>query len=422
MALRRQPQAASSLFPGADPYIRLPLASSSHSPSAPCNIDAVMTTQDRRKRRRLGGYRTIRRLEREPGDSGRALGSQHRQDARAVPLQVRDLAGKRILFIGIGFYDYESSIVDRLRSRGAHVRSFIALPGILQSNALSKLLRMAGGTRLGLIHRHERHILRRSSDTAYDHVLVIKSTELRPAFLAALRRQQGRAEFILYQWDSLVRMPGVEERLPFFDRILTFDRQDALARPNLTFRPLFYRCDSLPPMGETELPVDLCFVGWLHSDRLAVLRKLQAAAESQGMSFHVYLYTGLRTFLQLLLGRNARDVHVRTLSYAKLLECYRRATVIVDLPHARQSGLTMRAIEAVGAGRKLLTTARDIVHYDLYASGNVRVMPDDLAQLDGEFLRRPATPYPEKTRCRYSLDTWINDVFHRSESVSGPSV
>ena len=328
-----------------------------------------------------------------------------------------DLAGRRILFIGIGFYDYESTIVERLRARGACVQSFLALPPLLRNNALATLIRMAGSRGLALVRRHERHILQRTRQTEYDQILVIKSTELRTEFLKALRQQQRCAEFILYQWDSLARMPGVEDRLPLFDRILTFDRQDALARPNLAFRPLFYRCHPLSPALETGSAVDLCFVGWLHAGRLATLRRLQAEAESQGMSFHVYLFTGVRTFLKLLLGRNARNVHVRTLPYSELLECYRRATVIVDLPHVGQSGLTMRAIEAVGAGRKLLTTARDVMHYDFYASGNVRVMPEGAPLLDAEFLRRPATPYTEAVRRRYSLDAWINDVFRRSESA-----
>jgi hypothetical protein len=329
---------------------------------------------------------------------------------------VSDFGGLRILFIGIGFYDYEHTIVGRLRARGASVQSFLALPALLHNNVRASLIRMAGKRAQALIERHERHILRNTAQTTFDQVLVIKSTELRIEFLRALRQQQPRAEFILYQWDSLARTPGAEQRLPLFDRILTFDREDALARPNLAFRPLFYRCNQLPESAGAESPVDLCFVGWLHSDRLATLRRLQSEAESRGMSFHVYLFTGVRTFLKLLLRHNSHDVHVRTLPYSKLLECYRRASVIVDLPHARQSGLTMRAIEAVGAGRKLLTTARDVVHYDIYASGNVRVMPERAPLLDAEFLSRPTNPYSEIARRRYSLDAWLNDVFGRSES------
>ncbi len=321
-------------------------------------------------------------------------------------------AGKRILFIGIGFYDYETGIVERLRSRGAHVDSFLALPPLLRHSVVANSLGLMGIEGTPLIRRHERDMLRRASGVAYDQILVIKSTELRPAFLEALRRQQRRAEFILYQWDSLARMRGIDERLPFFDRVLTFDKQDAVTHPHFAFRPLFYRDGSISPSLVAEGTIThLCFVGWLHSDRLEMIRRLQAAAESQGLSFQVYLYTGLRTYARLLLRKNARDVHVRTLPYSALLDCYRRATVIVDLPHAEQSGLTMRAIETVGMGRKLMTTARDVVNYDFYASGNVHLLRAEAMQFDAAFVREPAKPYAEDIRGRYSLDAWIDEVF-----------
>lgn len=328
------------------------------------------------------------------------------------------LTGRQILFIGIGFYDYEKSIVERLRSRGAHVDSFQALPPLLRHGVFATPLRLAGIEGTPLIRLHESHILRCTAGTTYDHVLIIKSTELRPEFLEALRRQQHRAEFILYQWDSLARMPGIGRRIAYFDRVLTFDRQDAMAHPKFAFRPLFYRQDSMPvnPASGNSAP-QLCFVGWLHSDRLETLRRLQAAAESRGVSFQVYLFTGLRTFARLVLRNNSRDVHVRTMPYAELLERYRRATIIVDLPHAQQSGLTMRAIETVGMGRKLMTTARDVVNYDFYSSGNVRVIHAEALKLDADFLREPAGPYPEHVRRRYSLDAWIDDVFAPAQTV-----
>lgn len=323
--------------------------------------------------------------------------------------------GRRILFIGIGFYDYERSIAERLRSRGAHVDSFLALPPAMRHGISAAPLRLAGADG-SLVRRHENRILRLTREHAYDQVLVIKSTELRPEFLRALRDRQQRAEFILYQWDSLARMPGIDQRLVFFDRILTFDREDAMTHSRFSFRPLFYRQDCAPPQSPVrDQAIQICFVGWLHSDRLSIVRKLQASAESLGVNFEVYLYTGLRTFARLALHRNARDVHIRTLPYSKLIDCYRRATVIVDLPHARQSGLTMRAIETVGMGRKLITTARDVVSYDFYSSGNVQVL-GDVPRLDAAFLQEPAKPYADHVRRRYSLDAWIDDVFAPSNA------
>ena len=242
---------------------------------------------------------------------------------------------------------------------------------------------------------------------------MIKSIDLRPEFLDALRRQLPRAEFILYQWDALSRLPGIESRFPYFDRILTFDRNDVVARPQLQFRPLFYRENPrlLDAADDRLCTIDLCFVGWLHSDRLEMIRRLQATAQSQGVSFFVYLYTGVYTSLKLARANNAKNVHFKPLSYRKLMELNRRTAVILDLPHAAQSGLTMRAIEAVGLGKKLITTASDVVHYDFFSIDNVQLLRSEDLRLDRGFICRPPAHYPEAIRHRYSLDAWLEDVF-----------
>jgi hypothetical protein len=326
---------------------------------------------------------------------------------------VSGFAGRRILFIGIGFYDYEQSIVERLRACGAIVQACFDRPASLRQGLSASLFRRSGLNPTGLIERHERRILAGIRGIAFDHVLVIKGIDLRMSFLAELRRQQSAAQFILYEWDALARMPGIEQRLPLFDRVLTFDRRDALERPGLEFRPLFFReqgADDAPD-PTVEPPVDLCFIGWLHSDRLAMIRRLQLLARDAGLSFLVYLYTGLFTWLRLHAAGNGRDTYFRSLPYAQLMQLNRRARVIVDLPHGAQSGMTMRAIESVGLGRKLLTTATDVQHYDFYAAERVRVLHAGSVQLDPSFVRGPSPAIDPSIRRKYSLQRWLEDVF-----------
>jgi hypothetical protein len=320
------------------------------------------------------------------------------------------LAGKRVLFIGIGFYDYETSIVEKLNEQGAVVRAF--LPAVPRAGIWGLTLRLLGRKGRPLIELVERGALECADTLAFDYVLVIKSVDLRSEFIAELRRKQPRAAFILYQWDSVARLQGIEERLPYFDRVLTFDRLDSAALPRFEFRPLFYRDDrNAADELDRESRIDLCFVGWLHSDRLELIRRIQSIARRNHLSFFVYLYTGLRAAVKLMLDGNGRDVHVRTMPYSELLRLYRRASVIVDLPHTMQSGLTIRAIEAVGHGKKLLTTATDVLNYDFYSDENVRLLSADNPELDAAFIRAEPLPYPPSVRRNYSLDAWIEDVF-----------
>ncbi len=316
----------------------------------------------------------------------------------------RDLAGRRILLIGIGFYDYEHSIAARLRERGAEIVVFQDQPPELQSG----LLRLFQRDLNAVLARHERCILD-AAGSPFDQVLVIKAVGLRLPFLKALRERLPQSEFILYQWDSLDRLEGIEERLPLFNRVLTFDRKDSQARPEMAFRPLFFR-DAAKPHKTAQADIDVAFVGWLHSDRLESARRMQAEAKALGLTSFVYLYTGWLTWLKLLLRCQARDVHPRTLSHQRLQAINLRARCIYDLPHALQTGLTMRSIETLGINKKLITTAQDVVHYDFYNADNVRVVRLPETGLDRDFVMTPPKPINLEVLRRYSLDAWLNDV------------
>jgi hypothetical protein len=319
---------------------------------------------------------------------------------------VRSIAGRRILFIGIGFYDYEEQIVSRLRARGAHLLASSDRPPILRG-ALAGLVNRVPALARALIRRHEQALLQQVAKLSLDQVLIIKAIDLSVEFLRELRRLQPRAEFVLYQWDSVARLPGLAERLPFFDRVLTFDRPDALANPRWTFRPLFYR---EPGHGAVSEDIDVSFIGWLHSDRLAGVRWMQQRAREQQLNAYVYLYTGFVTWLKLLMRGEARDVHPKPISYAKVRDLNLRSRCVLDLPHAAQTGLTMRAIETLGFRKKLITTGADIVNYDFYQAENVKVIAPGEWNIDPGFVRSPPAAVPEATRHRYSLDAWLEDV------------
>lgn len=333
---------------------------------------------------------------------------------------MKTLAGRRILFIGTGFYDYERSIVDRLIALGSQVAVFESPPRMVGKGPWAGLLQRLPWVSNRLVRLHERAILDRVNGSDYDQVLIIKSTNLAFEFVKTLRAMLPRTELILYLWDSMARLPGIEQRLPLFDRVLTFDRQDAELNARLQFRPLFFR-ESAAANDAADSPtdIDISFVGWLHSDRLQAVRDIEASARASGLSTYVYLYTGLATWARLALRGQARGVHVRPMSYRTLMSINRRSRCVLDLPHGSQSGLTMRAIEALGSGNKLATSGADIANYDFYAPSNVALINAQQPRIDPSFVSSPKSPVPDTARRRYTLDAWIGDVFG---TLSGTSL
>jgi hypothetical protein len=321
-----------------------------------------------------------------------------------------DFAGKRILFIGIGFYDYESAIIEELRRRGASVLYHLSLPAFAAHGPLTRLQRFETGMSRA-IRAHQRRIVAAADGQRLDYVFVINGEHLDAAFLPTLREKHPEAEFIAYLWDSLKRFPQLMGCQARFDRVYTSDRGDSLAVPAFRFRPLFFRAHAPREAAEPAEAYDLSFVGWLHHDRVDYVTALARFADRHDLRVLFYLYTGIATYLRLRLSGRARFLHTRAMSYERNAQITDASRVIVDLPHPMQTGMTMRAIEAVGAGKKMITTARDVVHYDFYRPENILVVEPHAMVIDPGFLASAPVPVDAAIECRYSLAAWVSEVF-----------
>lgn len=313
------------------------------------------------------------------------------------------LEGMKILFSGIGFYDYEREIARELERRGAEVTLvnpsrqtlWWRLANKLKFRSLAQWLRRRLVMRL--IEAHPNN----------DVVFVIKGEFLYQRELEALRRNNPRAEFKLYLWDSLERLDNAGELLAAFENVFSFDRVDCENNARLRFRPLFYR--ELPSPCAPEY--DLSFVGWGHSDRLEILRSLREQIRARGGSYCLKLYMGRFQYIKeryLTRRLSAADeelIITRPMSYADFQRVTSSSRMVLDIAHPRQSGLTMRTIEVLASGCHLVTTNGDIVNYgDIPASSytvvdraNI-VLPQKFSQ--GDVLSE-----------RYSLQGFIDEMF-----------
>ena len=84
--------------------------------------------------------------------------------------------------------------------------------------------------------------------------------------------------------------------------------------------------------------------------------------------------------------------------------------IIIDIEHPDQSGLTIRTLEVLAAGKKLVTTNRDVINYDFYQYGNVYVIDRLNPKVPQDFIKKPFNPYPSSILNSYSIDNWLVDV------------
>ncbi|CAM4016980.1 hypothetical protein [Arcobacter cloacae] len=319
------------------------------------------------------------------------------------------LRGKKILFIGIGFYDYESTIKKSLEKYGSIVDFYLEQPSYLLSGLYGKIINKLKYQK-NIVKKHHQKILHETKVKKYDIVFVLKGENLTTDFIKDLKYQQKNATFIMYQWDSIERVSNALEMIPYFDRVFSFDRIDCEKYEKLEFRPLFFRESKDEEIFDYKY--DLVFIGWLHADRMELIKKVEDICKIKNIKTFIYLFTGIKTYISFLLKKQSQNLYIKPLSYHKVNDYHNSAKVILDLPHPLQNGLTMRTIEAIGANKKLITTNQDIKNYDFYDEDNISILDKENIDIRNDFFDKPYKKVSKDIKNNYSLDSWIEDVFY----------
>jgi glycosyltransferase involved in cell wall biosynthesis len=131
------------------------------------------------------------------------------------------------------------------------------------------------------------------------------------------------------------------------------------------------------------------------------------------------LYWGRRVFTDALAGSQRSEFSFEPTSKAAVQKIFFESKAVVDVEHPKQRGLTMRTIETIGSGTKLVTTNAAVRDYDFYDPSNVCIVDRTNPVVDQAFLDAPYAALPPAVYNRYRLSQWLRDVC--VGSVAAPS-
>ena len=104
------------------------------------------------------------------------------------------------------------------------------------------------------------------------------------------------------------------------------------------------------------------------------------------------------------------DITFKPLSIEESYSLYSRSKVVVDYTNVNQTGFTMRTIEALGNGCKLITNNDRIRNADFYKEENIYIYEEAGFMIPDGFLLSQFEPISESVYDRYSLKSWVNDL------------
>ncbi len=309
----------------------------------------------------------------------------------------------KILLIGPSFFGYRDTVAAEIRRLGNDVDCVDDRPS---ESTLFKSVAKFGYTPLeSAISNYANVLAERVAEKCYDLIAYLGGmTFCFTRKQLARIRKAANAPFVAVLWDAVDNSPRLELCLDLFDRVLSFEPADCETF-SFGLRPLFhtYTGDS-PEVSGKSFEYDACFIGSVHQpSKFAAVRSIVDGLRGQGFKVFAHYYMPSRLVAALRVAQYAcyrgTDFAFEPLSTKRTAEIYTRSRAVIDSPQAHQHGLTMRTIEAIGAGRKLVTTNTDVRNYDFYEYGNVSVWDGGVSD---DFFERPCVDLPAAIYRSYS--------------------
>ena len=184
-------------------------------------------------------------------------------------------------------------------------------------------------------------------------------------------------------------------------RAYTFDPEDARAFDIGLIEQVF-RHD---PVAETPpKDIDLCFVG-TDKGRLPEVLRWKAMFDALGLVTHLHVTADRKRDYS---PEQRALVTDEWIPYARTLALARRSRCLLELLQATQSGPTMRAIEALFFGCKLITNNAAIVDLEFYHPSRIFVIGRDREDTLPAFLQQPMVPASAELLARHEIRTWLD--------------
>jgi hypothetical protein len=326
------------------------------------------------------------------------------------------LLNKKIIFFSVQTFDLEKEIVQKLIEYGAIVDYYDERPS---NNIFAKgIIRLKRSVYQYKIDKYYNKILKNIEGKEYDILFVNRGEVIPGFFLEEFKKAQPQCEMLFYTWDSFTNHKHPITILKYFNKKFTFDSDDAI-KYGINFRPLFYLDQYKDVKSEKRnIKYDLLFLGTAHSDRYEVSQKVIKWSENNGFKSFCYyfihsrlLYFYKKKFDKTFNKFDYKKLSFKSLTKLEILELYKETNVILDINHPGQKGLTMRTFEALGAGKKLITTNEEIKKYPFYNPKNIYVINRDNIVLDKSFFDTPYENVSEEIYYKASIEGWLNCVF-----------
>lgn len=150
---------------------------------------------------------------------------------------------------------------------------------------------------------------------------------------------------------------------------------------------------------DKDFKYDLCFIG-ADKGRYRMIKEINEYAESKKLRTYIHV-TPTYNFLRFL-----HSYYKKTISYTEYLSVVSKSKCIIDFVREGQSGTTMRTMEAIFSGQKLISNNVFLKQMDFYHPNNIFILTDNNINEIEDFLNKEVVPIQREILATYTFDYW----------------
>ena len=239
----------------------------------------------------------------------------------------------------------------------------------------------------------------------YD-VIIVFDKGCTVELLHAIRKLAPNSELVFWLWN--IPKYDIAKHKKIVDQICCFDQSFASAN-SIHYVHQFHFPELLKKYIAEQDRGSLFFVG-TNKNRGSIINSIAQFCHDTGIDYDFNIYSPR--------DDNNQDVFEKIkiinefMPYEEVLKRSGSAKAIVEIVKPGQRGLTLRSLEALYLGKKLITNNIAIKSYSVFDENNVFVISDDSIFSLNNFLMKPIVPCSEKLLQSYSYEDWLTKITH----------
>ena len=351
-------------------------------------------------------------------------------------------SGKRVLIIMPEFYSYQAEIKKLLDGWGAVSFIYSEQPAefeyLIRKNIKAVLNKAHLDSAIDMFAGFNKKLLEkiRAEVKTCDYLLVIRGNILSEETVETIKREilapDGHSTY--YTWDYLDTLYHKGNLGRLFDERYSFDSVDVKKRDDYKLLPLFYvdaydvsRSNEAGAAGEAdEKKYDFCYIASFTPFRHDCMKQILEKNPDARIYAKLYWRENVYNAKKIKDPKMVKNLNMDLITFTpftneQIRDIAMASRCIIDITHEKQNGLTMRTIETIGMGQKLVTNNEHIAEYDFYRPGNISVLTgchgDSAAHPGQDAFLLPGNewldiPYEldEDIRSKYSVKSWLETL------------